>query len=133
MIDIEQDVYDLVSAAVLEVSPGAFVVSKETRTPSKFPCISIVEADNRVLERTQDSGSRERHVSLMYEINVYSNKQNGGKSECKAILEVIDDTLMNKGFTRTMKRPISMDDATKYRLIARYTAIADENKVIYRR
>lgn len=133
MIDIENDVYNVVSAAVLASYPGALVVGKETRMPSKFPCVSIVESDNYTVGYTQDSGSNENHVSLMYSVDVYSNKAKGSKSECKAILAIVDDALIRKGFTRTMKQPISMDDATKYRLVARYTAVADKNKTIYRR
>lgn len=133
MIDIENDVYDVVSAAVLASYPDALVVGKETRMPSKFPCVSIVEADNYTVGYTQDSGSNENHVSLMYSVDVYSNKAKGSKSECKAILAIVDDVLIRKGFTRTMKQPVSLDDATKYRLIARYTAVSDKSKTIYRR
>ena len=133
MIDIESDVYDLVSQAVLADYPNALVVGKETRMPTKFPCVSIVEADNYTLDRTQDSGSNENHVSLMYSVNIYSNKAKGGKSECKAILAIVDDLLIRKGFTRTACVPISLDDATKFRYTVRYMAVADKNKTIYRR
>lgn len=133
MIDIESDVYDLVSQAVLADYPNALVVGKETRMPTKFPCVSIVEADNYTLDRTQDSGSNENHVSLMYAVNIYSNKAKGGKSECKAILAIVDDLLIRKGFTRTACVPISLDDATKFRYTVRYMAVADKNKTIYRR
>ena len=133
MIDIESDVYDIVSQAVLADYPNALVVGKETRMPTKFPCVSIVEADNYTLDRTQDSGSNENHVSLMYSVNIYSNKAKGGKSECKAILAIVDDLLIRKGFTRTACVPISLDDATKFRYTVRYMAVADKNKTIYRR
>lgn len=134
MIDIEQDVYDLVSAAAHRVDPNTFVVSKEsTRSPSRFPCVSVVEADNSVFRSTKDSGSSENHVSLMYEINIYSNRADGGKKECKQLLEAIDNVLIAKGFLRTMKHPVSMDDATKYRIVVRYTAVSDKNGTIYTR
>lgn len=133
MIDIESDIYNIILSAVQSVSANAFVVSKETRTPSKFPCVSIVEAGNSTLTTTRDSGNSENHAIIMYEVNVYSNKSEGAKSECKSILSAVDTALLNIGFKRTMKRPVSLDDATKYRLIARYNAIADNNKTIYRR
>ena len=69
----------------------------------------------------------------MYEVNVYSNKTSGKKSECKEIIAVIDDILLGLGFTRTMKNPVSMDDATIYRMVTRYTAIVSTNQTIYRR
>lgn len=133
MIDIESDVYELVSQAVLADFPNALVVGKETRMPTKFPCVSIVEADNYTLDRTQDSSSNENHVSLLYAVNIYSNKAKGSKSECKAILAIVDDLLIRKGFARTSCVPISLDDATKFRYAVRYMAVADKRKTIYRR
>ena len=32
-----------------------------------------------------------------------------------------------------MKNPVSMDDATIYRMVTRYTAIVSTNQTIYRR
>ncbi len=133
MIDIENEVFEVVSTEVLASYPNALIVGKETRMPSKFPCVSIVESDNATVQRTQDSGSNENHATVMYTVDVYSNKAKGSKTECKAILSIVDDVMLRKGFTRTMKQPISLDDATKYRLIARYTAVVSTNKTIYRR
>jgi hypothetical protein len=109
------------------------VYGEDVRTPSSFPCVTIVEADNYAVKSTQDSGCNENHANLMYEVNVYSNRASGRKSECKEILAVIDDMLLGLGFTRTMKNPVSMDDATIYRVISRYTAIVSKNQTIYRR
>jgi hypothetical protein len=70
----------------------------------------------------------------MYEVNVYSNKKSGKKSECKKIISIIDEEMSALGFTRIMLQPIpNMDDATKYRMTARYRAVVSKDKVIYRR
>lgn len=133
MIDIQDDVYTLVSNAVHATFPDAFVISREIRTPSKFPCVSIVESDNAALTYTQDSNSNENHVSVMYTLDVYSNKQKGSMAECRAIMALADTALIRKGFTRITKQAVSFDDATKYRLVARYTAVVSTDKTIYRR
>jgi hypothetical protein len=133
MIDIENEVFQVVSTAVLASFPNALIVGKETRMPSRFPCVSIAESDNYTVGYTQDSGSNENHVSVMYSVDVYSNKANGSKTECKEILAIIDEVLIRKGFTRNMKQPISFDDATKYRITARYSAVVGKNNTIYRR
>lgn len=133
MIDIEDDIFELVSSAVSASFPDTLIVGKQARIPSKFPCVSIVESDSYTISYTQDSESNENHASVMYSVDVYSNKAKGSKSECKAIMSVIDDVLIRKGFARTMKQPISMDDATKYRITARYSAVVSKNKTIYRR
>lgn len=133
MIDIENQVFTKIAAKLRAKFPNIKVYGEEIRSPSSFPCACVVEADNYVLKRTQDSGSNENHVNVMYEVNIYSNKTNGKKTECKKILTVIDDVLIGMGFTRSMKKPVSMDDATIYRMIVRYSAIVSKNQTIYRR
>lgn len=133
MIDIENEVFTKIASELRSQFTGINVYGEDVRSPSQFPCVSIVEADNYTVKSTQDSGSNEKHANLMYEVNVYSNKTSGKKTECKEILSVIDDILLGLGFTRTMKNPVSMDDATIYRMVTRYTAIVSTNQTIYRR
>jgi len=84
--------------------------------------------------RTQDSESLENHVSVMYEIGVYSNKEVGKKSECKQIMALIDNEMQGMGFTRIFMNPVpNLESATVYRLVARYRAVVSKEKVIYRR
>jgi hypothetical protein len=133
MIDIENEIFTKIAAELRTRFVDINVYGEDVRTPSSFPCVSIVEADNYTTKSTQDSGCNENHASLMYEVNVYSNKTSGKKSECKEILSVIDNIFLGIGFTRTMKNPVTMDDATIYRMISRYTAIVSKNQMIYRR
>ena len=134
MIDVESEIFSKVAEAVRAVYPSAFVSGEYVRTPSKFPHVSLIEMSNTAYERTQSSGGVENHASLMYEVNVYSNKKSGKKSECKAIAILIDNELAALGFSRTMLQPIpNMDDATIYRMTGRYTAVISKDKKLYRR
>lgn len=133
MIDIENEIFTKIATELRTQFQGINVYGDEVRTPSSFPCVSVVEADNYTVKTTQDSGSNENHANLMYEVNVYSNKTSGKKAECKEILSVVDEILLGLGFTRTMKNPVSMDDATICRMVTRYTAIVSKNQTIYRR
>lgn len=133
MIDIENEVFTKIATELRSRFSGINVYGEDVRTPSSFPCVSIVEADNYTVKNTQDSGCNENHANLMYEVNVYSNKTSGKKSECKEILSLIDEMLLGMGFTRTMKNPVTMDDATIYRMVSRYSAIVSKNRMIYRR
>ena len=134
MIDCENEVFSRVANAVRTEFPSAFVCGEYIRTPSKFPFVSLIEMSNTAYDRTQTSGDLENHASLMYEVNVYSNKKSGKKSECKAIATLIDNELATLGFSRTMLQPIpNMDDATIYRMTGRYTAVISKDKAIYRR
>ena len=71
---------------------------------------------------------------MLYEVNVYSNKTSGKKSECKSIIALIDSKLGELGFTRTMLNPIpNEENATVHRMVARYRAVISKDKTIYRR
>lgn len=134
MIDIENDVFSAVSTDVRNEHPNIYFVSEYVKVPKQFPCVSIVEMDNQSYQRTEDSASSENHVSVMYEINIYSNKTVGKKMECKVIANLIDERMLALGFARTMLQPIpNLDDATIYRIVGRYSAIVSKNKKIYRR
>ena len=71
-------------------------------------------------------------VSVMYEMNVYSNKASGKKAEAKAIVNAADEFFTSIGFTRTFREQIpNLKDATIYRIVCRYEAVIDKNFVIY--
>lgn len=134
MINVENEIFTIVSKSVREKYPSVFISGEYVRTPSKFPFVSLIEMSNTAYDRTQTSGSLENHASLMYEVNVYSNKRSGKKTECKEIATLIDDELAALGFSRTMLQPIpNLDDATIYRMTGRYTAVISKDKKLYRR
>ena len=134
MIDVESSIFDNIAKAVRAEYPKIFIAGEYVKVPSKFPCVTLMEMDNQSYQRTEDSGSGENHVSVMYEVNVYSNKSVGKKSECKAIAALIDEQMLALGFARTMLQPIpNLDDATIYRMVGRYSAIISKDKAIYRR
>jgi hypothetical protein len=134
MINIENEVFNDVSTSVRGKYPNVNMTGEYVKSPPSFPHVSLVEMDNSVLTRTQTSTGYENHVTLMYEVNVYSNKSKGKKTECKELISIVDNEMLKLGFTRTMLQPIpNMDDATIYRMTARYTAIVSKEKMIYRR
>lgn len=134
MIDIEKDIFNAVSTKVRDEIPDIFMSGEYVKSPPSFPASSLVEMDNSAYTSTQTSTETENHANVMYEVNVYSNKQVGKKSECRKIISLIDKEMAALGFTRTMLQPIpNMDDATIYRMIARYKAVISKDKVIFRR
>ena len=131
MIDIENDVFTAVATAVRTAHSGTYVVGEYVPAPKTFPAVSIVESDNRVLERYRTENI-ENAVSVMYEVNIYSNKASGKKSEAKAIAATVDTAFTSLGFTRTMRSQVAnLNDATIYRIICRYEAIVDKDLWVY--
>ena len=134
MIDIENAVFNTVATKVREVFPDIYMVGEYVKSPSSFPAVSLVEMDNAVRTDTIDSGSNENHANVMYEVNVYSNKTTGKKSECKAIIALIDQEMLALGFVRATLTPVpNMNDSTIYRMVGRYRASVSADNKIYRR
>lgn len=130
MIDIESWVYDPIAKALRTEFTGINVTSEYVRAPSEFPHTSIVESDNYTSTGRLDTADTERFATVMYEVNVYSNKASGKKSEARAILKKIDEMMYARNFTRIAMTPVpNMEESTIYRLTARYRAETDGNNL----
>ena len=133
MIDIESEVKTLIYNAVHPSYPTAKFESGLNLSPSAFPCICVEELDNLNRQSTADSGSNERHANVDYEINILTNDVSGKKATARAILALIDRTMLAHGFDRITYVPNGLDNGTKYRVLVRYEASVSENQTIYRR
>ena len=134
MIDIENAVFNRVVEKVREVFPDIFMAGEYVKSPPSFPAVSLVEMDNSTRIETVDSGSNENHANVMYEVNVYSNKTAGKKSECREILGLIDKEMLAMGFARSTLTPVpNENDSTIYRMVGRYRATVSSDMKIYRR
>lgn len=134
MIDIENELFTKVATALRAEYPKIFVTGEYVKAPPSFPCVMFVEMDNTPYRRTQTDVDMENHVTIMYEVDVFSNKTKGKKAECKAIVKIVDDIMLSLGFDRPFLNPIpNQDDATIYRMKGRYIAVVSKDNVIYRR
>lgn len=133
MVDIESQVFTKIATALRKEFTGIFVTGEYVNAPAKFPFVSIVEADNYTDSRFLDTADQERYARLMYEVNVYSNKEGTKKSECRKILNFIDKMMYSWNFTRISMTPVpNLEDAKIYRLNARYEGVSD-GETMYRK
>lgn len=133
MIDCENEVFTRIATALREQFSGIDITSEYVNSPSAFPHVSITQSDSYTLSENQDSSLRDSMIVVMFEINVYSNKTEGKKTECKNIAKAIDDLFNSMNFRRQSLTPVpNMEDATIYRMTARYRAATD-GKYFYRR
>ncbi|MBO7132251.1 hypothetical protein J6V85_03300 [Candidatus Saccharibacteria bacterium] len=124
MIDIFNQVFTKIYDGV---GNTATVKGEYIPVSSQFPCVTVEEMDNYVYTDSSDE-NLENHAWLMYEINVYSNKKNGRKSECRALMATVDEIMLSNGFTRIMMSPIpNQHDATIYRIVARYRCVVSKD------
>lgn len=125
MIDIENQIYSPIRTALVNAYEGIFVTSEPTATSAKFPAVSIVQEDNYMSINKLDNSGAERFATIMFQVDVYSNKASGRKSQCKEIMNTIDTMLFALNFTRISLTPIPMANDGYYRLTARYRAETD--------
>lgn len=125
MIDIENKVFTTVYEAVTAEFPDADVVSEGVFSSPKFPLVTLIQEENTTLARTQDDALTEHHATVMFECNVYSNDKRR-KSTCKAIAQIVDNTMQNMKFTRSFMGQTPNEDQTIYRMTLRYTAVVGE-------
>lgn len=134
MIDIEFELFTAIATVLRTEFNGIFVAGEYVSQPPQFPAVSIVEMNNYVYERGVDSGAIENYVEVMYQVDVYSNLNTGKKAQAKAIIAAIDEQFARYGFTRTFLNPVpNMNDATIYRMTARYRGVVDKEHNVYGR
>jgi len=131
MIDVESLIFSQIASVLRAAYPNVWVVGEFMDVPARFPAVSIIENDNTVLP-SMSTLNIENAAALMYEVNVYSNLSTGKKQQAKQIMRFIDDEFAKLNFVRTMCNPISnLQDATIYRMMARYEAIIDKDFWLY--
>ena len=122
MIDVESQIYTPIAEALRAQFPGILVSGEYVNAPTRFPYVSLVEQDNYTTETHMDSGDTERFATA-----------GGKKSVCRKIMRFVDDLMYAKNFRRTSLSPVpNLENATIYRLVARYKAETD-GTTLYRR
>lgn len=124
-IEIESAVFTAVASVVRAEFQGISCYGEYVEAPASFPCITLIEADSSVYQRTSDSSRIENHDQLMYELNVYANDVSGKKLKAKSIANLVDKTMEDMGFVRTMRSQTPNVERGTYRITARYTAVVD--------
>ena len=100
MIDVESTIFNKVAEAYSAEYPEGSRYGEATDAPAQFPCLTLVEVDNYTYEDSLTAEVKEHDTWVVYEVNAYSNKANGAKQECKAIMSLVDKQMMSLGFTR---------------------------------
>lgn len=133
MIDVESQIFTKVYDAVKAVYPDCDVKSELDLEPTAARAVMIEEIGNSSNQQTASSTNMENHAIIDYEVNVFSSKASGRKTEAKAILAIVDGVLLSLNFQRLSTTPASLSDSTRYRLVSRYTAVVSKNETLYRR
>ena len=132
MIDVENLVFDTVFNAVHAVFPDVDVEKGFNEEMATFPCVVIRETNNVPVQRTITDECAENHTQVTYQADAYSDKAGTARSECKALLKVVDDAMTNVSsmkFRRTHMSEALNIKRTIFRQYARYTVIVEKGTV----
>ena len=134
MIDHEAELFTTIATALRTEFPDIYVSGEYVSQPPKFPAVYIIQQDNTVNRLGRDSGAIENFADVMYQVDIFSNKNKGKKAECKNIAAFIDGMFARMGFTRSFLNPVpNIDNGTIYRMTGRWIATVSKDNIVYRR
>jgi hypothetical protein len=114
---------------------NAYVDAEIANVPPRFPAVYVIQTDSFEPRNARSSSRQELFNHITFDIEVYSNKASGKKSEAKAIMKIIDDVMRLDGFRRTDLNFVDLTETTNNtvvaRLLSRYTAEVDSTGRIY--
>lgn len=120
MIDHEDYIFKVVASKLREEYgvDNIYIIGEElSNTPSKFPAVSITQADNLINTQYCTLENSENVSIESYKVEVVSNYE---KEECKKIISIVNDVFDSIGYLRTFNQSIKSTDSTIYRRIARF-------------
>lgn len=134
MIDHSNTVFSTVAKAVRNNHIGAKVIGEYVRNPSEFPCVTLDETQNVMVDWLEDSSNEERFAGVQYRLQVSSNKQSGKRAEARAIFATADAEMRHMGFRRvTYTTTPEVYNSTIYTITATYEAVVSADGYVYKR
>ncbi|WP_406044131.1 hypothetical protein [Succinimonas sp.] len=134
MIDFLNEIFTTVANRVRDQHTGTTVTGEYTRTPSKFPTVTLDETQNVTVDHLEDSGNAENFAGVAYRLQVFSNKQTGKKAEARAIFATADAEMRRMGFRRvTYTTTPENYESTIYCITATYEAVVNTAGYVYKR
>lgn len=132
MTDIENIIITRINNVLTTNGFTDIVGSSYKDVPSSFPWVFLVQSDTYEVVNKHNSSRVNNHETVVFEADIYSNKKNNAKGECKKIAKIIDEEMSLLGFARTSGQPLQpTSDLYNARFFARYRAEIDSNKYIY--
>lgn len=126
MIDVENLVIDAVYNGVTTVHPNLPVTKGFIEENAEFPCIVIRETNNVPVQRMDTDNCAENYSRLTYQVDVYSDKADTARSECRDLLNLVDGIMQSMKFRRIYMNEALNIERSIFRQYARYAVIVRE-------
>ena len=124
MVDIENQIFTDVKNGFTGTDYANIKIFSDPPEKPSFPCVLFYQSDAKPVTHFASRATTMEQVT--FTADIYSNKANGAKTECKEIATILDNTMRILGFTRISSSPsFSMPDMAKARRVLKYRANAD--------
>lgn len=131
MLDFSDEIYSWLTYSLREKFTKIYTTQEETPAPPVIPAVSIVQKRNVTYQRTRDA-CLENHVSVMFQMDIYTNDKDNKKRQAEEIRDTVSDLMQSIGFNRTMCEPTpNLADMSIYRITMRFTGIIGKDRVVY--
>ena len=118
------EVFSRVSSALkTEFGKDVFVVGERTATPSKFPCVWVVESDTYPMTRYMTIDCTDEQRMSMFEVQAFSNLSTGGTSQASALVECATKAFLRMGYRCMSNMPLDNSDPSIKRHTARFQRV----------
>ena len=129
MIDVESKVFDTVYNWIHNLYPDANITAGYDEQNAVFPCVVVRQTNSQPYRNSATDDCSENHTRLTFEVEVFSDRADTGRSECKELLIAADDAMQSMKFRRIhLNRPLNVD-RTLWRQYARYEVIVGKPTV----
>ena len=110
---------------------STYVVGERVLTPSKYPCVWVVEMDTYPDSRYYALDNSDIQRQSVYEVQVFSNKSSGATTQVNEITDFITKEFAKIGFRCLTSIPVdNANDQTIKRKASRYRRIIGDGDVL---
>lgn len=130
ILDIENKIIDDVQTFFANKSVQVNISSEFEDYPEDFPALMIRQIGSAVYTLTQDDDLTPHHWRVTFQLDTFSNKTSGAKSEVKKLMGLADEAMQALKFTLTSSDISTNFDRTITRGTQVYRAIVGEPKTV---
>lgn len=131
MIDVENQIITDVINGFAGTAYANINITSDPPRKADFPYVLFYQSDAYPTRGTHIASREDTFETVIFTADIYSNKANNAKTECKKIQSIIDNTMQGLGFTRFSSSPIfEMPELAKARRLVRYRA--NVSKITYK-
>lgn len=131
MIDVANEVFTAVAAAVREQHDPVAVIGENVNTPASFPCVAMDESYNASAHG--DSSGEETYSDVTYRVQVFATGD-GKRAKARAIFKTVSETLHDLNLIRKTYTTLpDVYNSSVYQITATFEGTVRQDGMIFRR